>query len=268
MFTIKELNNTSSKKINKYGIITGGCGRIGSVFTTVLLSKGYKIIVASRTNASFKKYKLTLSKHLRKYICWHYLDLEKFSSIDRFCEKIIKKNQNLFYIINNAANSLRGKNIKYSKSKITKEFKGVSLGSIYLTEKILPLLRKNNEGKVIFTGSIWQKKIPNFQTYLDMDIGPSLVTASAKASLIQYAKYIAVREADKNIQVNTLVPGWFPRKGPVERKDYINKILHNIPMSRIGNLKDLVKPIEFLLSEENDYMTGQSLIIDGGYSLY
>ena len=64
MFTIKELNNTSSKKINKYGIITGGCGRIGRVFTTVLLSKGYKIIVASRTNTSFKKYKLTLSKHL------------------------------------------------------------------------------------------------------------------------------------------------------------------------------------------------------------
>jgi hypothetical protein len=39
-------------------------------------------------------------------------------------------------------------------------------------------------------------------------------------------------------------------------------------MSRIGKLVDLIKPIELLLSEDNDYMTGQSIIIDGGYSLY
>ena len=63
------------------------------------------------------------------------------------------------------------------------------------------------------------------------------------------------------------MPGWFPRKGKVERKDYIKRIKDNIPLNRIGNLNDLISSIEFLISKESSYITGHELIVDGGYSL-
>jgi NAD(P)-dependent dehydrogenase (short-subunit alcohol dehydrogenase family) len=259
-------NKNKFSKSTSYSIITGGAGRIGSVYTSVLLKKGFNVIIASRTNNLFLKYKSSLEKNYQEKIEWMKLDLTKLDSVRKFASRVSKRN--IFHLINNASLSNRGQFFKYNEKNIVKENLGVNLGSIFLTERIVTLMRKKKTGRIIFTGSLWGSMTPRFDTYLEMNNGPSALIASGKASIEQYAKYIAVREAVNNIKVNILLPGWFPRKGRVERKDYINKILHNIPMSRIGNLKDLIKPIEFLLSEENDYMTGQSLIIDGGYSLY
>ena len=85
--------------------------------------------------------------------------------------------------------------------------------------------------------------------------------------LMQYTKYLSSREAKHNITVNNLVPGWFPRKGKVERKDYIKSINSKIPLNRIGKLEDLKTVINFLISENTKYLTGQNIIIDGGYSV-
>ena len=52
-----------------------------------------------------------------------------------------------------------------------------------------------------------------------------------------------------------------------ERKDYMNRIKKNIPLRRIGLLNDLSSAVEFLLSDDTKYMTGQEIVIDGGYSL-
>ena len=265
--SVKDLeieNKFSTKKF--YSIVTGGAGRIGSVYTSILLKKGFNVIVASRTQNLFLKYKLSLDKKYHDKIRWIRLDLSDLDSVEKFTSKVLK--YNIFHLINNASLSNRGQFFKYHKKNIIKESLGVNLGAILLTEKILEIMRKNKKGKIIFTGSLWGSMVPKFDTYLDMDNGPSAMIASGKAAIEQYVKYIAVREAINNIKVNTLLPGWFPRKGRFERKDYINKILSNIPMSRIGKLVDLIKPIELLLSEDNDYMTGQSIIIDGGYSLY
>ena len=78
---------------------------------------------------------------------------------------------------------------------------------------------------------------------------------------------MASREAKFNITINLLIPGFFPRKGKVENKKYINSINSNIPIGRIGKLEDLVNAVEFLLSNGNSYFTGQSIIVDGGYTI-
>ena len=136
-----------------------------------------------------------------------------------------------------------------------------------LTEKILPQLRKINGAKIIFTGSLWGKKTPRFRIYKDLDIGPSPIIASGKSAILQYAKFLAEREAMFGITVNSLLPGWFPRKGKVERRDYIKRIKDNIPLKRLGKLSDLISAVDFLISQETSYLTGHELIIDGGYSL-
>lgn len=262
------LNTYLKPSINNseyFALVTGGCGRIGSVFTSVLLKKGYNVIVLSRTNNKYKEYIKNLDTKLREKIAWKKLDITNSSSIQKIAKILSKKK--IKVLINNAASSNRGKYFKYSSTNLNKEIWGTFAGSMFLTEKFLPKIRKIKNSTIIYTGSLWGIHAPRFKIYKDLNIGPSPIIASGKSALLQYAKFLAVREAEHGVRVNSILPGWFPRKGKVERKDYIKRIKDNIPLNRIGKLNDLISAVEFLLSEESSYVTGHELIVDGGYSL-
>jgi NAD(P)-dependent dehydrogenase (short-subunit alcohol dehydrogenase family) len=250
---------------DEFAIVTGGCGRIGSIYTSLFLLYGIKVIVLSRTNKNFLDFSSNLNSDLRKKIFWKKLDLRKGTSIESIAKFL--KNKKIKFLVNNAAYSNRGKFFSYNQKNLNEELWGTFAGSMLLTEKILPRLRKNKNSKIIFTGSLWGKKTPRFKIYKDLDIGPSPIIASGKSAILQYSKFLAEREAVYGITVNSLLPGWFPRKGKIERKDYINRIKSNIPLNRIGKLSDLISAIDFLISQETSYITGQELVIDGGYSL-
>ena len=162
----------------------------------------------------------------------------------------------------------RGEFLEYNVSSLNKEFWGTFGSTMLLTEKILPIMRKNKFGKIINVGSIWGIQAPKFKTYLNLNNGPSPIISTSKGAISQYTKHLASREAKFNITINLLIPGFFPRKGKVENKKYINSINSNIPIGRIGKLEDLVNAVEFLLSNGNSYFTGQSIIVDGGYTIW
>jgi len=255
-------------KKNKFAVITGGCGRVGSVFIGQLLYSGYKVICLSKTNKKYLDYKKTLPNNLEKKLFWHSLDLLNPKTVTSAVNFIFNKFSTIDILINNAADSNRGEFFKYSIDSLEKEFWGTFGSSFLLTEKILPSMRKNKKGKIISTGSLWGSHAAKFKTYLDLDIGPSPIIASGKAAIMQYTKHLASRESKYSITANALLPGFFPRKGPIERKDYIESIISNIPLNRIGKLKDLISAADFLISEGSNYMTGQFIVVDGGYTIW
>ena len=259
---------SKNKEKERHAVITGACGRVGSIFTSELLASGAKIICLSRSKKNFINYSKKLPEKLKKNLFWHPLDLTKPKTIDKSIKFINKNFPKLDILVINAAQSNRGKNFIYSSKSLGKELWGTFAGSFYLTEKILPNMRKNKSAKIIVTGSLWGMMAPNFKTYLNMDIGPSPIIASGKAGIMQYVKHLASREASNNITANALLPGWFPRKGKKQRINYIKEINSKIPLNRIGKLEDLIPTVKFLLSDKNSYMTGQFLIVDGGYSIW
>ena len=264
---LKKKENLSLKK-KRFAVITGGCGRIGSVFTGQLLYCGYKVICFSKTKHKYLEYKESLPKDLKNNLIWHQLDLVRPKTVNGAVKFIFNNFPKVDVLINNAAESNRGKNFKYKINSLGKEFWGTFGSSLLLTEEILPKMRKKKEGKIINTGSLWGSHGAKFKTYLDLDIGPSPMIASGKAALMQYTRHLASRESEFSITANALLPGWFPRKGAVERKDYISSINSNIPLKRIGKLGDLISAADFLISEGSNYMTGQFIIVDGGYTVW
>lgn len=268
--SFKKFLNFKKKKYGKnlFALISGGSGRIGSVFTNQLLLNNYTVISLSRNKKQFDRFRKNLPKNLQKKIIWNFLDLTSPESVEACAKFILSKYKKIDILINNASQNLRGERIYYNKDKILSEFWGGFGGSFLLTEKILPILRNNNLSKIINICSIWGLNASRSETYLNLDNGPSLMLGSTKASLIQYTKELAAREIKNNISVNGLVPGWFPRKGKKENLKYINSIKKNIPANRIGKLEDLISYVEFLISHESSYYTGQLLVVDGGYVLW
>mgnify|MGYP001176348853 CR=1 FL=1 len=125
-------------------------------------------------------------------------------------------------------------------------------------------MRIKKKGKIIITSSVFGLKVPDFSLYTHLKYSPSINTLVAYSGLIYYVKNIAVREKENNISCCSLLPGFFTK---TKKKDkFIKELEKKLPSSRIGNEKDLEVAINFLLTE-NNYFNGQSLIIDGGFSV-
>lgn len=112
--------------------------------------------------------------------------------------------------------------------------------------------------------SMWAFVAPDPRTYLDLGNDPSVAGVAAAGALRAMTRHYASLLASRNIRVNALVPGWFPKKRGPDRLDYIEQITSRVPMGRIGQPQELVDAALMLLT--STYMTGQEIIVDGGYS--
>lgn len=138
------------------------------------------------------------------------------------------------------------------------------------TRKLLVELRRflSVGARVVVVSSLWARRIPEPAMYLDLGNEPALSVPATKAAQLQLARYFAALWAKDQIRVNLVTPGWFPRPGKVQRNDYISEITKRTPMGRVGNPTDLIEPVLFLLGSGSSFITGQELVVDGGYSLW
>ena len=94
--------------------------------------------------------------------------------------------------------------------------------------------------------------------------------AASKGGVIQLTKSLAVAWANDNIQVNAIVPGWIRTNmtSPViENKAFYQNIVQRTPAGRFGEPNELAGAAIFLSSAASDFITGQSIVVDGGYSV-
>ena len=89
----------------------------------------------------------------------------------------------------------------------------------------------------------------------------------AKAGIIQLTRYAAVHLAAQGIRVNSISPGPFPSKEVQKNTDFIETLSKNVPLGRIGKPEELLGSVIFLLSSASSYITGQNIIVDGGWTV-
>jgi NAD(P)-dependent dehydrogenase (short-subunit alcohol dehydrogenase family) len=99
--------------------------------------------------------------------------------------------------------------------------------------------------------------------YEDTKIYPSAVYAAVKGGIVNFTRFAAARYGTYNIRLNTICPG-----GIEDRQDpkFISNYSKRVPMGRMGKPEDLVGAAVFLLSEASQYVTGSTLVVDGGWT--
>jgi NAD(P)-dependent dehydrogenase (short-subunit alcohol dehydrogenase family) len=145
-------------------------------------------------------------------------------------------------------------------------------GAFLATRKLIPLM--NSSGSIIYISSTYGLVSPDFRIYEKVKSNiyggkypltlPAVYSAS-KAGLIGLAKYMAVYLAKKNIRVNAFVPG-----GVYDCQDenFYREYVKRTPLGRMAAWTDYHGPILFLASAASRYMTGQVLVVDGGFSAW
>lgn len=224
-------------------LITGTSSGIGEFLAKKFIDDKYIVIGIARKKASIKN---------KNY--FHYkTDINNENNLKRIFYNIKKKFHYIDAVVNNAGSTTEG----YKSSSFEKNIRD-NLNSSFLISKNSIELMKRKGGKIINISSIAGIiALPNNPGYNSAKAAINLLT---KSFALDYGKY--------NINVNSLALGYFPTKMTkrsftnTKRNMLINK---NTILNRWGKLEEVWGPIKFLSSKEANYITGQTLVVDGGW---
>ena len=128
-----------------------------------------------------------------------------------------------------------------------------------ISKHVAEHMKKQKNGKIVNVSSIWG----------DKTISGRLCYTTSKSALIGMTKTLAVELAKYNIQVNTISPGFTNTKltRNILSKDQINELVSKVPMGRMADPIEIARIVMFLCSKQNTYITGQNIVVDGGFSI-
>jgi NAD(P)-dependent dehydrogenase (short-subunit alcohol dehydrogenase family) len=146
-----------------------------------------------------------------------------------------------------------------SADKIDEVFRINFSGSVLLVQSLLKLKRINKNGAIVFISSI-------AASYATISNG---LYASSKGAINSFLRVLALELAGQNIRVNGIQPGLVNTGilDSYELKDNLNEFQKEYPLGRIGKPEDIANATRFLLSDAAEWITGSSLLIDGGITL-
>ena len=236
---------------NKNIIVTGASGGIGNSIVETLSMYGANI-VASGTNEE----KLEELKSKFNNIKILKFDISLTDKIELFIEDATNLlGGSLDCIVNNAGITQDNLGIRMNIDEWKKVI-DVNLTSTFLMSKFsIKKMLKNKSGKVINITSIVGHT---------GNLGQANYTAS-KAGIVAMSKSLAIEYAKKNININCISPG-FIKTAMTDKIDekFKDVIISKIPSARLGEPKDIANAVLFLVSDQSDYINGETLHVNGG----
>lgn len=259
---MERLNIFSDLK-SKIVVLTGGYGHLGSVMATILLKYGAKVYILGRTKSKFD---LRFNKQQSAFFV--ETNLESVQSIERSIREIGKKEDKIDILINNAYYGV----LNHPEYMTSEEFrKGIDggLNQYYdLIKSSIQYLKASKNGKIINISSMYGIVTPDLDIYEGREefLNPPNY-GTAKAGVIHLSKYYAMYLGKYGINVNSVSPGPFPSEDIQKDKVFIKRLEAKTKLKRLGKPKDLEGVILLLSSNASNYITGQNIAVDGGWTI-
>lgn len=247
-------------------MITGGYGYLGKAITESLVYHGGTVYVLARSE---DKYHRVFSDHPEngKRLFFSECDIANTDSVKESFRTIAEQNGGFDVLINNAF-YLSGQDPLGMTDKDWSFGIEGTLNSVFRTvREAIPYLRKSNSPRIINVSSMYGMAAPDFSVY---DETPQFLNpphyGAAKAGVIQLSRYYASFLGREGITVNSVTPGPYPSKKVQEEKGFIRNLEQKTCLKRIGQPEDLAGAFVYLASDAAGYVTGQNLVVDGGWT--
>ena len=250
-------------------IITGGSTHLGKAMSESVCKFGGNVVICSRNAERCNEFAAQLNRQYSVECIGTYLDFCDESSIMALVSMVIDKYNSIDVLINNASFSVPDYVENQSYEDFMKGLEGTIGGTFNVTSRVIKTMINQNHGNIISVSSMYGVVSPKPSLYEDTCEFPNPSNyGSGKAAIIQFTKYLACNYAKYNIRANCIVPGAFPNIETQNNTRFIEKLKSEIPMSRIGKPEDLDGITVFLASEASSYITGQSIHVDGGWTIW
>lgn len=257
---IRSIWSLKGKKV----VVTGGTKGIGEAVVEQFLNFGAEVLMVARTQNDIRE-KLDDASEFKLPL--YGLPADVSNSDER---KLIRlKVENLWngaldILVNNVGTNIRKPTVKYLDIEFHKIMETNILSAFELSKLLYPYLRKEDDES---SSSIVNVSSTAGLTHLRT----GSVYGMSKAAMNQMTRNLAVEWAPDNIRVNAVAP-WYidtPLANQVLKDpDYKDQVLERTPAGRIGTPQEVAATIAFLSMPAAGYITGQTIPVDGGFSIY
>ena len=261
----------------KTAMITGGVGLLGKEFCRGLAEFGASVAVVDLDEGMADGFAQELSREFGVEAMGLGCNVSDPQAVQTTVARVVERFGGIDVLHNNAASKSEDIDAFFApfESYSLPEWRkimSVNIDGMFLVAQAVgeQMIKQGYGGSIIQTGSIYgimasDKRIYEGSFYLGRQINNPAVYSASKAAVVGLSKYLAAYWADKNIRVNALVPGGVQSS---QNQKFIDQYSARVPMNRMAKPYEMVGALLFLASEASSYVTGQTIVVDGGLSCW
>jgi NAD(P)-dependent dehydrogenase (short-subunit alcohol dehydrogenase family) len=256
------------KLTGKCAVISGGAGHLGRAFGDTLGELGADIVLVdideARLELSAKELKAKWGGSVVSIDC----DLESESDRNKLITTL-NKLDSIDILVNNAAfvgsSNLEGWVVPFEEQTVETWRRAIEVNLtavFHLSQGLAGKLAENKRGSIINISSIYGVVGPDNRIYEGTSMGNAAAYAASKGGVVQLSRWLSTVLAP-DVRVNCVSPGGIERGQPAAfKRRYVDKT----PLDRMGREEDMRGALAYLATNLSDYVTGQNIIVDGGWT--
>jgi len=240
-------------------LVTGGSRGIGRAIAQAFGALGANVIINYAGNAAAAEdTKNSIENEGGKAVCVPF-DVSQFNQVQEAIKQIEKDHGGIDVLINNAGISKDNLFVRFKEEEWDATIDTNLKGAFNCARAVAMTMMRKRAGKIINISSV---------VGLTGNAGQSAYAAS-KAGVLGLTKSLALELASRNVQINAIAPGYMitDMTGSLG-EDLIAKVLPKIPMENLGDPIEIAKAAVFFASNASSYITGQTIAVDGGMTMY
>jgi len=242
----------------KVAVVTGTSRGLGQYFGRALAKAGADLVITSRDPARLLEFKDEIESLGRKALPVK-LDVLNEGDIETMVRTAIGEYGRIDVLINNAGLNIRHPAVEFTWKEWDTVLNTNLKGAFFVAQAVGKEMIKHKYGRIVNIGSC--------TCVFGMEgIGPY---CASRGGILQMSRSLAAEWGRHGITVNVLAPGWFKtaqNKALYDNEKWVQYITDRIPLGRPGQPNDLDGTVVFLASDASAYITGQILLVDGGFT--
>lgn len=250
----------------KIAYVSGGLGLIGIEISKAFANAGATTIVLD-TNRKKAIVFLAEMKKIGLPIQYEYFDVTHLSGCTKSIDALYKKFGGMDIWVNASyprtndwGNKLENVTLKSWQKNIDMHMNAYC----WISRKVCLLMKANRSGSLINFGSIYGVLGNDFTMYENTTMTGPFAYSAIKGGIINTTRYLASYFGGDNVRVNNICPGGIYDH---QNKSFVKNYSHKTPLKRMGTPEEIASAVLFLASDASSYITGTTLMVDGGWSI-